>query len=363
MSGSLCVRVESDAAVVAERLRDLPSDLVRGPFQHPAWIAAWLDAHAPSPPPMVLATISSDDGTLVFVLPLMLDTRAGLPCWTALDDGVADYNAPMITDAFRPSPTEMRRLWALVLEQLPGGDLVFLEKMPARIGDRRNPMLDLDGVAASRFRRHPLSLGGGIEVARARYLHGRTVARKRRKLARHGALDYVELSGAAAVASLERLMGWRERRYDTRPILADFYRRVLLSGDLGRLGMLRLDGEEIAGCFGIVDGGVLRLLVIAFDGRFSGWSPGLLAVDAAIGRAVEAGLDEFDFTIGSEPYKLDFGATSEPLWEMRAALGLRGRLMLGLLGARRIAATIVRRSRHRRRPSFVGDAEAARAGS
>jgi CelD/BcsL family acetyltransferase involved in cellulose biosynthesis len=228
---------------------------------------------------------------------------------------------------------------------LPTGDLIFLEKMPERIGDRRNPLLDLTGVTRSRFLAHPLALDADIETLRRRTSGRRSLDRKRRKLERRGRLTFTVASGPDAVPAIERLMGWRDRRYDGRPITVAFYRRLLLDTDLARVGVLCLDGEPIGGCFAVVESRVLRLLVSAFDEAMKNWSPGLLAIDAMIGWAVETGLDTFDFTIGSEPFKFAFGVTSEPLWEVRASLGLRGRVLLGLLGARRMAARLVRRSR------------------
>ena len=144
-------------------------------------------------------------------------------------------------------------------------DLVLLEKMPETVAGHRNPLLDAERPTPSRFFRHPLSLGAGIAAVRARFAGSRSLDRKRRKLQRRGALDFAVLSGEDAVPMLDRLMTWREARYDARPITAAFYRRLLIDGDIARLGVLRLDGEPIAGCFTLVADGAVRLLVVAHD--------------------------------------------------------------------------------------------------
>ncbi len=355
------VRVVTDVRTVEEQLRGLPTELLRGPFQQASWIGAWLAAHAETRPTLALVTVTdASTGAVLFVLPLMLDTRSGVPCWTALDDGVSDYNAPLLAPDFRPPPQVMRRIWAQVRERLPLGDMIFLEKIPERIAGRRNPLLDLARPRPSRFVGHPLALADGLAAVRARYRAGRSLARKHRKLGRRGTLDFIVLSGARAAPHLEQLMRWRERRYDTRPITTDFYRRLLDDGDLARVGMLRLDGTAVAGCYAIVCDGALRLLVTAFDTQWKNWSPGLLAIDEMIGWACCEGLDVFDFTIGSEPYKFDFGVASERLWEIRSSLRLRGSLILRLLGARRLAAGLARGTaagfaRARARLGPVGD--------
>jgi CelD/BcsL family acetyltransferase involved in cellulose biosynthesis len=342
----LRVRVIAEASAVAERLRALPADLSRGPFQQAAWIDAWLATRAERRPTIALATVTSETtDALLLVLPMMLDVRSAVPCWTALDDGVADYNAPLLAADFAPTAATIRWIWERILDQLPSGDLVFLEKLPENVAGRRNPLLDLAGPSPSCFARHPLALGAGLAAVRARYRHGRTLARKRHKLERKGTLDFVVLTGAEAVPDLVGLMGWRSRRFDTRPITTEFYGRLLAETSIARLGLLRLDGRTIAGCFAVVCGdGAVRLLVVAFDERWKNWSPGLLAIDAMIAWAIDEGYDEFDFTIGSEPYKFDFGVATEPLWEIRRSLRLRGSVVLSLLGARRIAADLARRT-------------------
>lgn len=355
----LRVHVETDAREVVAALTRLPPDLVRGPFQHPDWIRAWLDTRRGAPLRLALATVGRrSTEALLLALPLMLDRRGGVPCWTALDDGVSDYNAPMIAPDFHPDRATMRRIWERILAALPGGDMVFLEKMPTTVAGHRNPFLDLDGIGPSPFHRHPLPLAGGLDAVRGLCAIPRSLARKRRKLGRKGALTFSLVDGDGARADLDRLMAWRDLRYGDRPAITDFYRRLLADTDLCRLGMLRLDGEPIAGGFGFLADRTLHLLVASFDGRWARWSPGLLAIEDMIAAATAEGCATFDFTIGSEAYKRDFGVLPEPLWEIRAAVGLRGRLVLRLLEARRAVGRLIRRGL-----ATPGLAEAARTGS
>lgn len=337
------VRVVTDEHAVDACLRTLPADFVRGPFQKQPWIDAWLAVREPARRRVVLATVTSGAGALRFVLPLTLTVRSRVPCWTALDDGVADYNAPLFAPDFRPSAATMRRIWREIRDGLPDGDLVLLEKMPETVAGHHNPLLDVDRPIPSRFFRHPLSLCAGIEAVRARFAGTRSLDRKRRKLQRRGSFEFEVLTGEDAAPLLDRLMTWREARYDARPITSALYRRLLTDSDIARLGLLRLDGEPIAGCFTLVADGALRLLVVGHDRRFNNWSPGLLVIEDMIAWAAATGLGEFDFTIGSEAYKFDFGVATERLWDLRAALRLRGTLMSAVLHLRRWAASLARR--------------------
>ncbi len=339
----LRVRVVSGERAVRECLLSIPEAFRRGPFQKAAWLEAWLAVRETAERGLAIVTVTSrSTGACLFVLPLALETRSGVPCWTPFDDGVSDYNAPLVAPDFDPTPRTMRWIWARILDQLPRADLIFIEKMPERIDGRRNPLLDIAGVRPSRFCRHPLPLDGDLADIRARFHGTHSLARKRRRLGRKGVLDFVVVTGAEAVPLLDRLMTWRDRRYDARPITTAFYRRLLCEGDLARLGALRLDGEIVAGCFGILADGALRLLVVAFDDRHETWSPGLLAIDDMIAWSVAEGLREFDFTIGSEAYKFDFAVETERLWDIRKSLRPRGSLMLRLLEARRAAGLVLR---------------------
>lgn len=341
----LRIEIETDDRAARALLATLPDDLVRGVFQRPTWIEAWSAAHAAAPPRTALLTVSRGrDGPVVLALPLMRQQRGVTTCWTTLDDGVSDYNAPLFSPDFQPTRADLVAIRTAIVERLPDGDVFLLEKMPERIGPHRNPLFGLPGLQPSRFRRHPLPLTGGAAAVRARFHGFSGLARKRRKLSRRGRLEFAVLSDAEAVDGLERLMGWRDRRYDARATTTDLYRRLLADTDMARVGLLTLDGVAIGGCFGIVDGDAFRLLVVAFDAAHGAWSPGRLAIDDMICWAIGAGLAEFDFTIGDEAFKFDFGVEVEPLWEVRAPLRWRGALSLRLQDVRRLAGGLVRRT-------------------
>lgn len=341
----LRIDIETDDRAARARIASLPCALVRGVFQRPDWLAAWSAAHSTRPPRLALVTVTRKrDETIVLALPLMREQRGATVYWTMLDDGVSDYNAPLFAPDFAPTRAELARLRTAIVERLPDADVFVIEKMPEWVGGHRNPLFDLPGLLASRFRRHTLPLAGGLEAVRARFRGASGLARKRRRLARRGRLSFDVLSDRAAVPVIERLMSWRSRRYDTRETTTDLYRRLLSDTEMGRLGVLRFDGEPIAGCFSIVDDGALRLLLVAFDAEYAAWSPGRLAIEDTIAWAIDAGFDEFDFTIGSEAFKFDFGVETDALWEVRAPLRWRGAVSLHLQDVRRTVAAFVRRS-------------------
>ncbi|TBW36971.1 GNAT family N-acetyltransferase [Siculibacillus lacustris] len=335
-------------AEVRETLAALPPAFGPTAFQHCSWLDCWL-ACAGSGVERVIAVVarSAGDGRARLVLPLVLDARGALPFWTSFDFGVSDYNLPLIATDFRPTPREAAALWHRIVAALPSGAAYLLiDKMPAMVGGRPTPFADLAGTRRSQVVRHPLPLDGDFESLRAtRFAPSmvHSLARKRRKLGRKGDLAFHAGNGPEARVALDRLMTWRDERYGAQPETTCFYRRLTEAGDPARVLWLTLDGAPIAACFGIGDADGFRLLALGHDARFNNWSPGLLIVEDAIAWAVGEGFREFDFTIGAEPYKFDFGVEPEPMTLLAEAFDAQGAAVLRLQLARNYVAARLRR--------------------
>lgn len=330
-------------------LRLIATDLDHSPVQRAAWLEAWFDCFAASRPGDVCAAAVEETATgrPVLVLPLVREERRGVVRMTAWDGGVTDYNAPLVAPDFAPTIAEMRALWAELMAALPPCDVVEIDKMPARVGGRSNPLAMLDGVRPSKFSGFPLPLEGGFSaVLETRFdqSHRRSLAKKRKKLMNKGALVFDLLGGEEGAETLGQVLAWRRERFagsdrvDAAATAARFYRRLSADGGPARIGRLTLDGVTIAGCFGTLTGSTFQLLAVAHDRRWNNWSPGLLAIESAIEAAIAAGAEVFDFTIGDEPYKLDFGVVEVPLSDLVAVRSLKGRAAVVLANLRRWAS-------------------------
>jgi CelD/BcsL family acetyltransferase involved in cellulose biosynthesis len=66
-------------------------------------------------------------------------------------------------------------------------------------------------------------------------------------------------------------------------------------------------------------------------------------IEDAIAWAVDLGLAEFDFTIGSEAYKMEFGVVPEPMWMVAQEFGPTGSAMLRIMLARNTIAKRLKR--------------------
>lgn len=319
------------------------ADLERSPFQRAQWLETWFGAYGRQPSAKIFAASIEDatTGESVFVLPLMVESRGGIVRLSAWDGGVSDYNAPVLSKAFAPDPADMKRLWGDLLRALPSADVLTLEKVPSVIGVLDNPLLTVEGVHESRFARHvlPMPEDGDFETLRARRFdpsHRRTLAKKRRKLQNKGTLDFDLLAGEAALPTLDRILEWRGERFAERADPEElrradgFYRALCRHTEIARVGRLTLDGRLIAGCFGTLTDRTFQLLAVAHDGAFKNWSPGLLAIESSIAFLCARGVTVYDFTIGGEPYKVDFGVEVEKLYALETGLTLKGAIYLGL---------------------------------
>jgi CelD/BcsL family acetyltransferase involved in cellulose biosynthesis len=251
------VRVVSGCEAVRATLAALPATMRPTAFQHPAWISAWLASEGHARRRTIVALIECTvTGRPLLALPLVLDTFGAASYWAPLDLGACDYNASWVDPDFHPGADEMRSIWKRIVASLPDdASFLMIDKLPAAIGDRAEPLLDIRGLRRSHVVRHPLALDADYATLRATRFSQtsvRSLARKRRKLERKGRFTFHVGTGDDAVAPLERLLVWRGERYGCRPDLDDFYRRLTAAGEPARVMWLALDGEPISAAFGLV---------------------------------------------------------------------------------------------------------------
>src|SRR5437899_1023041 len=82
-----------------------------------------------------------------------------------------------------------------------------------------------------------------------------------------------------------------------------------------RLGVLRVDGEDVAVLYAFAYEGTLALYNAAYDPALSALSVGIVCHAYAIREAIAEGLHTYDLLRGDEPYKYDLGA--EDHWLVR----------------------------------------------
>lgn len=314
-------------------------------FQHPLWLRHFYDALAPHRrAKKVVVTLRRDDGRLVGVLPLILRRRAGLRLLETTDLGVSDYAAVPLERGFRASLAGSPALKRKVAEVLPGHDMLRIRPIRAEhVAD----WLDLlPGVA------EPLGFGAPFAPLGSDYAEWRRVRPAKSLLGRLARADkrIASLGGASllrlvspdeirsAVAEIQRL---RAGRFAGDPIqedvVRDFYAAVAVEGSGERLAeIFRLDigGTPAGYVYGLGHRGRFYYLLIGCDYENHGRSsPGLVLYDRIIRDWIGRGGDVFDFTIGDEPFKAEFGTETTRIFAIMHTPGWRGRLARAALDA------------------------------
>jgi CelD/BcsL family acetyltransferase involved in cellulose biosynthesis len=150
--------------------------------------------------------------------------------------------------------------------------------------------------------------------------------RKERRLRRHCPGAVVRTADARTLArDLDTFVALHHRARGAKGAFlcarrASFFAQMasdeLAAGRL-RLDALELDGHPLAMSIGFHGPRTFYLYNMAFDPTAARWSPGILLVTRLIERAIDDGLERFDFLRGLERYKLELGGIPSPLCRVR----------------------------------------------
>jgi len=316
------------------------------PFQTRAWLTPWLRLVGSNfgAAPIYLTVRDAGDGRALMFFPLCRRRWRGLTTIEFPDLGLSDYNAPLISPQFIPTADQWRGLWREIVGALPPADLLRLDKVPATLGGRDNPLARLDGM-----RRMALS-AWELSLPATRDDYERRLDRKTRKEHRRKRKNLTERAGeialqraatpAEAEAILAALRSGREARLArtgrrdelNHPCFFAFYRAVALDGlaDFVDLMALKAGDRILATLYALRHDGACLLLMQAFDPALAALSPGIVAINALIDRLIDAGQRCLDFTIGDEAYKREFA--------VRETAMMSGVFPLSLLGHFYVAA-------------------------
>jgi CelD/BcsL family acetyltransferase involved in cellulose biosynthesis len=319
-----------------ERAWDALADRVdAAPFLRAGWITAWWRAFGRG---SVEVLTVSRDGDLRALMPIVHHrfTSASPTNWHTPRFGVlADEHVSRdaLLDMLFSRPTQVVSLGFL---QEGDPDLPALHRAAVNAGRRvcvrmveRSYAVEVQGDWGSYER----SLRGGLR---------RDLARRRRRLAEHGA---VTLDIGESVDGLDQLLGeafqlensgWKRERgtaigasSETTAFYSEIARWAAQHGWL-RLVFLRVDGQPIAFHLSIEQGGCYWPLKGGFDPAFAAFSPGQLIIHATLQRAFADGLDRYEFLGDSADYKRRWATcASNRLLFQAFAPTLPGRLYRG----------------------------------
>jgi CelD/BcsL family acetyltransferase involved in cellulose biosynthesis len=316
-------------------------------FQTFAWLTAWyrhIGRRLDITPLIAIGRYA--DGRIAFIAPLGLDRRrsAWRLCWLGQD--LCDYNAPLLARDFaqRVSADRFRDLWRELRGRLRSDpqlryDWIDFEKMPQTVGVQINPFTYL-AVKPNANSAHITQLGADWETFYRDKRSSATRRRdrtKRKRMEEHGAIRFAT---ASEPDDLQRTLAtlWQQKkrifahkgigdmfaRPGCREFFADFASNPV-SRDMAHVSRLDVGENCAAANFGVVFGDCYYHVLSSYcDGELTRFGPGTLHLRELLAYAIQRGLRLFDFTIGDEPYKMEWSDLRLKLYDYSTAANWRG---------------------------------------
>lgn len=352
------IEISQDLAAIEADWRVLEQDGDQTPFQTLAWLRPLYRELAPrvNAAPLFALVRNGVSHKPLLLMPLCVRRRFGFAFLEFADFGVCDYNAPILARGFEPSREEWRTLWSRIVGRLKGfASLMRLQKLPQRIATRANPLAHDEFAEPMSVGAWSVDLPDAIERYDNETLSStfrKELAKKARRVARHGAVEWITASTAAErVALFETLARQRQARCDemgrhnvlSEPDFRRFYDAATSDAShasLVRLNGLKVGGEIVASMLSLRHSEATHVIMTTFEGGdWKSASLGNVLIHEAAARSIADGVRCFDLTIGDEAYKRDFGATRTPLFSILKPLSPLGvALAAGVRAATRARA-------------------------
>lgn len=344
-------RLEREPAIRLEALtsfdfsapdyRDLFSRSHATAFQHPVWLDTFYRVLAPALDARPAIVTGRDaNGRLALVMPLVVRRKSGVTLLEAADLGVSDYAAPVLDQSLSVNDA----LREAVRAALPAHDLLRIGKVRKEHLSSWQALLGATGEEAD-YGAHAAEHAADYRAWRTKALDAsfvRNLDRKAKRFfkLRDAAMRTIE-DPTERSAAIEAIRRDRAGRFPGDPIQSDavfaFYRELAANGgDFVRIYALEAEGERIGHTLCVADRGRLHYLLIGCDyERHGRHSPGYILYEAMMEDWARCGGTVFDFTIGDEPFKADFGTQRTQMFQFSRANGWLGKLARAALDARR----------------------------
>lgn len=302
-----------------------------GVFQTLPWQLAWWEAFGAGRELCLL--IALRDGQLVGAAPLAIERgsrRGGCIRFIGSGNHASDY-CDLIVDPAHPAAVDA--LLACACESAGPAGSFELSHLPAQSPNRARiqSFLKRRGywVRTTVEQLAPARRLGDAEADR-RAAGKQSLRRHLRRYLEAGELRYERAADVPdALGRLDEFFAQHVARWGGTPTPSqfldpaqrDFFRalvaRLMPRGWL-RFDTVRFDGQPIAFHFGFEHRRRFTWYKPAFDIRQSARSPGEVLIKHLLDDAIARGLEEFDFTIGAEPFKLRFANLLRPILRISA---------------------------------------------
>ncbi|MEX2128804.1 MAG: GNAT family N-acetyltransferase [Xanthobacteraceae bacterium] len=314
-------------------------------FQNFDYLAAWqkhIGSRAGVAPALVLIRRGDD---LLAILPLALAGGGWLRRLTWLGLDLSDYLAPLLRNDFTGtiSHEQFAALWLEIRTLLQANprfrhDLIDLRNMPEFVGGQRNPLVALTATL------HPsegyiATLPGDWDTFYRARRSSKARRQDRTKLKRLGEIGDVRMITPERrddiALTIKTLIAQKSATFARkgisdkfqRPGYREFFFELALdqrTGEMVHTSELRVGSMPAAVSFGLQYRDRYSLCLVSYDEDFSRDSPGAIHLNELMHRAIDRGMHEFDFLVGSQRLKREWSDRRIPLYDHIAAATTRG---------------------------------------
>lgn len=334
--------VESDFEFKSSQYRDLFACSNATGFQSPTWLSCFYSILAPAHPVQPWIVTFRQKGRLEGLVALIKRQRSGIVLLEATDLGVSDYAAPVFSPGLEKQLHGDSSLQMAFRKALGAYDVLRIR--PCR-SEHVGAWQSLIGTSPQPlcFSAHSVDLQPPFDDWRVRKMDPKLASKVTRKCRRWRNQHKVSLERlddpAAIVRAIDQLSLLRKGRFQGDPIqqrhVKEFYTQAAVEG--ARSGeaetwVLTSDGAVACILFGLTHNGRFLYLLIGADYEAHGrHSPGLQLYERVIENWMQRGGANFDFTIGDEPFKKQYGTQAEPMSLFSHTRNLKGKIALTIL--------------------------------
>lgn len=316
-------------------------------FQSKSFLKAWETTYGQKPGvQLCLTEVRQSDGTPLLFLPLSVTRIYGSRVLSFIDDGVSDYNAPIVFPAAAKLSHETAALILnAVIAAVPSHDVIALCKMPERIEGSANHLWLVTNLPSGASA-HAISLTRPLdEIERSIRSIGNLKKHDRALRRMEGYQFFIAQNADERQLVLNVMLRQKQRRFeetmvpgfDAHPEKRRFFEaatKELAQRDALHLSALKVGETILATMWSIVRKGHYCAMITTFEnGDWGRFSPGKLLMLRLLSELKAQDYTCFDLGYGDEPWKTELCDQTTFLRDYIRPLTLRGRISLILAHA------------------------------
>lgn len=346
--GAVEIYLARDLKAVRDLWRGFETRCAYTPFQSYDWITTWFDQNGAGVDPVIV--LAFHGGRLRLLAPMCGRRHFGAFRLGWLAEDVNDYDAPMIDPLWAGSlrPGCLATLWRHILSLLSGpdcgADYAVFTKQPALIGDVANPVASFCGepYSAKSYRAAFTQPWAEFYAAQRSSKTRARLRSRENRLRRAGTVTMRRIRGSFEMSEkIATIIQWKSDQLDARGS-----RNPFKTGKLGallsklcahdhpatglRVYVLEVSGRMLAGAIMLIGREDAKMFINAYDPKADlKASPGTLLLKKLMEMSCRAGLKRFDFLLGDEAYKTEWGGRPLTVGFFAEGYTAKGRALAG----------------------------------